>query len=197
MLAISCKCSLQEILLAGFGIRDLVDDNANSAFRDNVGRTVAQLDGHHCFCRRNSEHWEQIHDRICAPADHRHNLRCANLLCDFWVRFGGGCSCKANEELVDDVQEERHGGKPADPPGCEVASDNKLTVVARCDHEGGAEAESPCPRVEVVCLQFHHQQNLDQEQWYSQKPIHVAIGGVERHKARDIDGALVLLMYPM
>jgi len=100
-------------MLAGFGKTDLVDANANSAFRANVGPTIAQLDGHHCFCRRNSEHWEQIHSRIRASADHRHNLGYAKLLCDFWVKFGDGCGCKTNEELVDDVQEERHrGGKP-------------------------------------------------------------------------------------
>merc|ERR1719291_1252512 len=71
-----------------------------------------------------------------------------------WVWLGGGGSCKANEELVDNVQEERHGSKPAHPTRREVTGHNKLAIIARHDHQGRAEAESPCPRVEIVSIQL-------------------------------------------
>ena len=44
---VSCTRSLQEILLAGFRVRDLVDDDADSALGDNIGSAIAQLDGYH------------------------------------------------------------------------------------------------------------------------------------------------------
>ena len=40
--------SLQQVLLAGFGIRDLVDHQAHPTFGNDVGGAVSQLDGHNC-----------------------------------------------------------------------------------------------------------------------------------------------------
>ena len=43
-----------------------------------------------------------------------------------FVESGG---CKADEELIDDVQEKGHGGEAADPTWSQVASDNTFAVV--------------------------------------------------------------------
>merc|ERR1712232_1407838 len=73
------KCSLQKVLLAGLRIRDLVNHQSNSALGNNVRHTISQLDRYHCLGRREAEHWEQVHNWVCAPTDHSHDLGCANL----------------------------------------------------------------------------------------------------------------------
>merc|ERR1711874_499710 len=121
--------SLQQVLLARFGVGNLVDHQAHTALGNDIGGAVSQLDRHNGLGCREAEHREQVHDWVCAPADHCHHLRRAYLGCDHWVRFARSRGGKADEELVDDVQEESHGGEPADPTRSQVASDNKLTVI--------------------------------------------------------------------
>ena len=56
------KPSCQEGLLLGFGIGDLVDHQADTAFGDDVGDAVAHLDGDNCMCGIDAEHGEQVHN---------------------------------------------------------------------------------------------------------------------------------------
>merc|ERR1712083_251449 len=175
------KCSLQKVLLAGLRVRDLVNHQANSALGNYIRHAVSQLDRYHCLGRREAEHWEQVHNWVCAPADHSHNLGCANFGCDNWVSFAGGSGRKADKQLVDDVQEESHGGKPAHPSWGQVTCDNELSVVSRHDHKSRTEAQRPCSRAEITSIQLHDQKNLDQKQWHREQPIHVAVRIVEWH----------------
>merc|ERR1711871_1160400 len=133
----STKDSLwQQCLLGRLGIGDLVDDQANTALGDDVRDAVANLDVDNRAAATKANHWEQVDNWVCAPADDSPHLCLLDLALDHWVLLlCCGCS-QADEELVDNVQEEAHRDGPADPARCEVASDNKLTVVATDDHEG-------------------------------------------------------------
>ena len=102
------KCLLQTTLLAGLCIRDLVNHQAYSTLGNYVRHAVAQLNRYHGFACRETEHWEQIHNWVCAPADHGHDLGRANFRSDNWVSFAGRGRRKADKQLVDDVQEESH-----------------------------------------------------------------------------------------
>merc|ERR1719230_1610728 len=79
--------SWQVGLLLGLGVRDFVDQQADTALGDDVGDAVAQLNGDNCCCRFDSEHGEQVHHRISAPTDHRHDLCGFNVASDHRVRL--------------------------------------------------------------------------------------------------------------
>merc|ERR1712039_725653 len=85
----------------------------------------AHLNGYDCFRCCEAEHWEQIDNRVRAPTDHGHNLRRVDLLCNLWVGFTGGGSCKAHQKLVHDVQEEAHGEEPTHPSWGQITSNDE------------------------------------------------------------------------
>merc|ERR1712107_254882 len=100
------------LLLLRLGIRNLVDDQANSTLGNDVGHAIAQLDTNDCPCWVDLEHWKQVNDRVGAPTDACHDLSCADFARNLCVLFALGGRCKADKEL-DNVQKERHGQKPA------------------------------------------------------------------------------------
>merc|ERR1712050_599629 len=178
----SCSVSLQEALFARLGVRDLVDHKSNAAFGDNVGNAIANLDTYDSFCSGDTKHWEQVNDGVCAPTDNSHLLCNLDLPCDNWVSFAG--CCKTNEQLVHNVQEECHRGKPAHPTRREVTSHDELTVVTRDNHEGRTRTENPIFASESLLVELHHQQDLNQEQRHREQPIHVTVGIVERNASQ-------------
>merc|ERR1711862_428333 len=123
-------------LLFRLCVGDLVDDQTNAALGNDVRDAIANLDSHHSMSGINAKHGEEVHHRVCAPADHCHDLCSLDLALNFWVRLTVRGFRQANKELVDDVQEEHHGDEPAHPARSQVASDDQLTIVARDDHEG-------------------------------------------------------------
>merc|ERR1711976_629950 len=102
------SCSKHGLLFDGrLGIGDLVNHEANTALGDDVRHAVANLDGHNGAGRRDSEHWEEVHDWVCAPADDGHHLRNLDVALDHWVLLTcSGCR-QANQELIHNVKEER------------------------------------------------------------------------------------------
>merc|ERR1719439_179120 len=78
-----------------------------------------------------AEHGEKVDHRIGAPADHSHDLGSLDLALDHRVSLAVCGSSQANQELVDNVEEEAHGHKPAEPARSKVTSDDQLAVVAR------------------------------------------------------------------
>ena len=71
--------SWQEGLLVGLGVRDLVDDQAHTALGDDVGGAIADLNADNGMGGIDAKHGEQVHNRVCAPTDHGHDLCIANL----------------------------------------------------------------------------------------------------------------------
>merc|ERR1712156_929288 len=71
--------------LARLGIGDLVDQKANAAFGDDVRCTIADLDGDDRVRGSDAEHGEEVHNRVCAPTDHRHLLSELDLPLDLRV----------------------------------------------------------------------------------------------------------------
>ena len=87
--------------------------------------------------RVDSEHGEQVHDWVCAPADNSHKLFCLDLALHNCISCSVGCGRETDEEFVDKVQEEDHREEPARP--------------ARCEHEVIMRAE-PNPRDQALLL---------------------------------------------
>merc|ERR1719399_955907 len=169
----------QESLLCRLGVGNLVDDEANTALGDDVRNAVANLDVDNRAASTEANHWEQVDNWVCAPADDGPHLSLLDLALDDWVLLLSCGSSKANQELVHNVEEEAHGDGPANPTRCEVASHNQLTVVAADDHESRAEAKCLCLCREDIIRKLHDKKNLNQEQWHSQEPVHVTVGIIE------------------
>merc|ERR1712139_463901 len=64
--------SIQQFVLVGLGICDLVDDQTNATLRNDIRGAVANLDPHDSLGCANAKHWEEVHDWVCAPADYSH-----------------------------------------------------------------------------------------------------------------------------
>merc|ERR1712023_123189 len=182
----------EELLCVRLSISDLVDDEANTALGDDVRHAVANLDGHNRLGGIDSEHWEEVHNWVCAPADDGHHLSHLDLALDGWVRLQLSCSGQANQQLVHNVQEEEHGHKPAHPAWGQITGDSQLSVVATDDHECRTNTQGLCLLIVHLRLQLHHQQDLDQQQRHGQEPIHVTVGIVEWHTGQDwvLDGSV-------
>ena len=86
-----------------------------SVLWDNVGGAIADLNADNCLCSIDVHHREQVHNRMCAPTDHRPHLCGSDLAGDGWVSFGMCGLCRAIEEHVHNVHEENHGQSPAHP----------------------------------------------------------------------------------
>merc|ERR1711972_1154728 len=71
--------STQEALLLRLRVRDLVDQDPNTALRDDVGHGVTELNGDHRLGATYVQHGEQIDHWVCAPADHSPDLRSRNV----------------------------------------------------------------------------------------------------------------------
>merc|ERR1719375_1630248 len=122
----STKDSLwQQCLLGRLGVRDLVDDEAHSTLGDDVGDAVADLDVDDGAASTKANHWEQVDNWVCAPANDGPHLGLLNLGLDDWVLFLGCSSGKADQELVHDVEEEAHGKGPAKPAWGQVTCDDE------------------------------------------------------------------------
>merc|ERR1712193_452820 len=61
----------ESTLLSRFrlSICDAVDDEANTTLRDDIGDAVSHLDGHNCVRTREADHWEDVHNWVCQPAN--------------------------------------------------------------------------------------------------------------------------------
>merc|ERR1711893_223760 len=95
-------------LLLRLGIGNLVDEQAHATLRDDVRGTVADLDADHGLGSRDAQHREEVHDRICAPADHSHQLSCLDLVLHNTIGLTLSGLAQAHQQLLDDVQEEGH-----------------------------------------------------------------------------------------
>merc|ERR1712113_728481 len=105
-----------------------------------------------------------------------------------------GGLAQAHQQLLDDVEEEGHGDEPADPTRRQVTSHGQLPVIAADDHQGRANTQRLCLGIEGRVIQLHDKQDLDEQQWNGQEPIHVTIRIVEGHACqlgcRDIEGTV-------
>merc|ERR1712217_126156 len=86
-------------------IGNLIDNQPYTTFGDDVGHTITYLDPHYCACWVDAKHRKQVHNRVRAPTNARHDLRSTDLSCDDRILFTFGCGRESNEELVNDVQE--------------------------------------------------------------------------------------------
>merc|ERR1711865_559162 len=171
--------SWQEGLLVRLCVGDLIDHNAHTALGDDVGGAVAELNADNRMRSIDAKHGEQVHNRICAPADNRQHLRISDLSSDNWISLTVCSLCETVEKLIDNVQEEDHGQEPAHPTRGQVTGDNKLAVIARRDHQGRTDSKVPSLAAEGCIVEFHHEEDLNQEQGHCQEPIHVTVGIVE------------------
>jgi len=108
--------------LLGLRVCDLVDGQTNAALGNDIGGAIANLDTHDSMRSIDAHHWEEVHDGVCAPADHCHHLCGLDLGLNDWVSLTVCGFRQANEELIHDVQEEEHGNEPAHPTWGEVAN---------------------------------------------------------------------------
>merc|ERR1712070_468118 len=127
--------------LGRLGVSDLVDGQANPTLGNDIRDAITNLDAHHCMCGVDAQHWEEVHDWVCAPADHCHHLCSLDLAFDPWVCLAVSGVRKTNEEFVNNVQEEHHGNEPAHPPWGQVASDDQFAIVARNNHQCSAHSQ--------------------------------------------------------
>merc|ERR1719201_2905451 len=169
----------QQGLLGRLGIGDLVDDQADTTLGDNVGNAIANLDVDNGAASTEANHWEQVDNWVCAPADNSPHLGLLDLALDDWVLPLGCSSSKAHQELVHNIEEEAHRDGPANPAWCEVTGDDQLTIVSADDHQGRTQAKCLCLCREDIVRELHDEKNLNQEEWHSQEPVHVTVGIVE------------------
>jgi len=64
---------------------NLVNDQTDPAFRDDVRDAIANLNGDNRVRRIDSEHGEEVDDWVCAPADNSHELCCLDLALHNWI----------------------------------------------------------------------------------------------------------------
>merc|ERR1712076_6958 len=133
--------SSQQGLLLRLRVRDLVDQDPNTALRDDVGHGVTELNGDHRLGATDVHHGEQIDHWVCAPTDHSPDLRSRNVRPDARVLLLIGGIFETDEELLNDVQEEGHGEEPARPTSAQVTCDGELSVVAGGNHERRSETK--------------------------------------------------------
>merc|ERR1719235_2926532 len=169
---------------------------ANSTLGDDVRDAVANLDVDNGAASAKANHWEQVHNWVCAPADDSPHLSLLDLGLDNWISLLSCGGSEADQKLVDNIQEEAHGNEPADPARSEVTCDNQLTVVAADDHEGRASTEGLRLCGEFLIRELHDKENLNQEQWHSEEPVHVPVGIIEWHTSQlwscDVQSAILV-----
>merc|ERR1719235_881673 len=169
---------------------------ANSTLGDDVRDAVANLDVDNGAASAKANHWEQVHNWVCAPADDSPHLSLLDLGLDNWISLLSCGGSEADQKLINNIQEEAHGNEPADPARSEVTCDNQLTIVAADDHEGRASTKGLCLCRELLIRELHDKENLDQEQRHSQQPVHVTIGIIERNTSQlwslDVQGAILV-----
>merc|ERR1712014_210904 len=68
----------QQSLFVRLCISDLVDEKSNTTLGDDIRCAVANLDADNCLGSIDAKHWEQVHNWVCAPTDHRH-------ICAVWI----------------------------------------------------------------------------------------------------------------
>ena len=89
---------------------------ADSALEDDIRYELVSLSANDCMRRMDSEHREQVRQLVCAPTDTSHSLRRhLDLSFRILVRVFVCGLADANEKLLDVVQKEEHGNKPAVP----------------------------------------------------------------------------------
>merc|ERR1712054_505185 len=67
----------ESTLLASFrlSICDAVDDQANTTLGDDIRDAVSHLDGHNCVGAGEANHWKDVHNWVCQPANNCPVLR--------------------------------------------------------------------------------------------------------------------------
>merc|ERR1711982_130093 len=90
-------------LLLGLLVGDLIDEQANSTLGDDVRDAVANLDVDNGAASTKANHWEQVHNWVCAPAQDGPHLSLLNLALDNWVSLLSSGSSEANKKLVDNI----------------------------------------------------------------------------------------------
>merc|ERR1712125_139108 len=106
---ISRSVSMHEhrlLLELRLGIRNLIDNQSDTALGNNIRHAITHLDAHYRPSWINAKHWKQVYNRIRAPTNASHDLRSTNLSCNDWILLTFGRCCKSNEQLINDVQEE-------------------------------------------------------------------------------------------
>ena len=71
-----------EPFLAGLGVSDLVTQDSNATFGEEVACAVVSLKGHNSSGSIDATHGEEVHDREGAPADDSQALCKANPFLD-------------------------------------------------------------------------------------------------------------------
>merc|ERR1719464_1355229 len=175
----------QEVFLGRLCICDLVNDQTNTALRDDVRDTISNLNGNHGRGCIDAKHGEQVHNRVSAPTNHCHDLGRPDLARDDWVRLTVCGRGEAKQQLVDNIQKENHGNEPAQPPRSEVTSNYKFAIVSGDDHESRAQPKGPSLLAVFLFRELHDQEDLNQQQRYCEEPIHISIGIVEWHASQE------------
>merc|ERR1712087_325452 len=119
--------SFQSVLLLelgvagpGLGVGDLVDDKADTALGDDVGDAVADLDVDDGLSAGEAHHWEDVDDGVGQPREHRQALGRVEQITDVVILLRLGGLSETVDELVDDVNEEKHRAAPVGPALAEL-----------------------------------------------------------------------------
>ena len=167
------------VIIGGLGDRDVVDEEANAALGDDVGHTVAELDGDDRAGAIQAEHREDVHDRVRAPRDHGRPADPCELQGDLLVLLLCDSTLQADEEGVHNVQEGDHREGPPHPADVEVALDDELAGVAEDNHDAGGNAEGGRLRRGIVGWELHDEDDLNHEERHGEHPVHVPVRVVE------------------
>merc|ERR1719158_2602456 len=147
-------------------VRDLVDQEADTALRDDIRGAVATLDQHHGLRTwglgsMEPKKWDDVDDRVGEPADHGVPACRPNEVLNVGVLLLRGGLLQAVNELLHDVAEAAHGRAPEIPAvGQGWASKDALTGVPDTDHEGRGDAEVPALGAALLRRQLHDQDDL-------------------------------------
>merc|ERR1711988_1759473 len=161
------------------GSCDTIDDKANAALGNDVGDAVAHLDGHNCMGAAEADHWEDVDNWVGQPADHGPILGALNHLLDHWVGLAV-CGCShTDKQLVDNVEEWAKGRSPVKPADAQVAVNKQLAWVADADHQARRHTKGNGLVPDLIVWELHDEDDLDEQKWHCQQPIHVAVGIVE------------------
>merc|ERR1712038_2167327 len=94
--------------------------SADTTLGDDVGGTVAALNGHHGLGPYQPEHGEQIDHRVGKPRNDSDHLRHADLSRDLGIGLLAGGAGEPDEKLVHDVEEGDHGCHPVKPASAQL-----------------------------------------------------------------------------
>merc|ERR1719161_1866135 len=143
-------------------------------------------------CRRytgDPDHLDDVHEGVGQPGDDREPASVSRERRDRWCLLLRGFT-QPDSKLRHNVEERNHGKEPPHPPAARAALN--LARIPKSHHHRRGDAQRPALAHRFRRRQSHYENQLDEEEWDGQNPVHIPIGIVER-RTREADHVVALL----